>query len=202
MKTRLSFIQALVFTSLSVLYGQEEMGIQKRNRNETALLEELKEYIKEDKSGNDSRVWKIAQELASVGSTNVVQLFLDNIAWKSHEGRRDSLRRITPDTPPDYPMYRALLKIKDVPLHQCMVTLKGTLLKQMNVGLRDEKKESFNLFWAETLQMGITYEIHGEKFIRELESLAETLPNVEQRKSVKQRAEEYRRSLQLRADQK
>ena len=133
---------------------------------EAILLEELKGYIIEDNPDNDPRASGIIQALTDFGSTNVIQFFLDNIDWP-HRAHTANLSTVRPIHPlPARTIYGGLSEIGNVSLRQCV----DALLKEMSWTARFDFLSIF------------TYQLHGEDFVREAESIAEALPDSDSRK--------------------
>lgn len=131
MKVCLSSMQRLAFIS-AILLGVSSCGQdvpkqeQERKEKESALLEKLKGYM----ADNDARANEVIQELVGYGSPNVVQFFLGNITWRHVEKVNgfepvEMVRGHPKPISSRYPMLQALLKIENVPLHQCMDALLG-----------------------------------------------------------------------------
>jgi hypothetical protein len=173
MKTRLLSVRSFVLASAVLwgmsLYGQEtdiSKQVLARNKEESALLEKLKEYMQD----RDARAEKIIQELAEYGSTNVVQFFFDNISWRPGEVFALTRARTFDSF---FPMLQALLRVENVPLHQCI----GALL-----GSKDETNEAQMIAY-------VAKRIHGEDFRREFEKLIEISPNPKRWETLKTRLE-------------
>jgi len=164
---------------------------QDRNAEETILLGKLKGYVRGygvSQSYNTEfteapkDTGEIVRGLAEIGSTNVVQFFLENISWwhsilsaldaaETGGSRRGS-----------FPLTlagHALLTMKDVPLNQCVAAL---------IKSRDGTYE------AQSLEH-ITRMIHSKDFLREVERLAETSPDPKRWKDMKERLENHRLRL-------
>jgi len=117
------------------------------------------------------------QALTEIGSTNIVQFFLDNITWRYPDIGFTMIATTRERNVTGYtygsPFGNALMKCKDVPLQQCMDALarsrEGTLRAYM-------------------LEV-VTRHIHGKDFLREVKVLAEESPDVERWEAVKGRLE-------------
>lgn len=181
MKALLLSMRFLVFASIVLLrmlsHGQTEKGsldVQEQGfkgiGKEFSLFEKLKGYIRD----NDARAEETVREFDRVGSTNIVQFFLDNITWK-HEPKVDGFYRVNTKTKnihiPDYPMVQALLRAKDVPLRQCTDTL-----KEYKDGTMRARAVEY-----------VAKVIHGENFLREIELLAEKSPGTERWEAMRKR---------------
>jgi hypothetical protein len=154
-------------------HGQEApTHVRKENRDEIALLEELKGYIRVDNPSNEPRMLEVIRELTEIASTNVVNFFLGNISWTRFAARRVvSPTTLNPDTYfPAQPMYDALLKVKEVPLRKCIDVL-----------MESQKNIMLECFIAQ---------IHGgDAFLREVETIIEESPDPRRRQAIKERLE-------------
>ena len=179
-----SCIQYLIFASIflgnMLAYAQDSETLN--------LLEKLKGYMTVD----DSRLflardksyiilWKdtddVIQKLIDIGSPDVAQFFLDNITWenlKSASSDDTNLQRSVRRRVLDSYFGKALLKMKGVPLHQCMDTL-----------MRSEEG-TVNALMLEC----VTGLIHSrDDFMREVESLIKTSPDPKRWQTMKERLE-------------
>jgi len=185
MKTRLLSVQTIVlasavFSGIS-FYGQEldvPKQVQEKNKEASALLEKLKGYMQDDDIRAPRDMQKVIDDLVEIGSTNVVQFFLDNITWKPTKVNgfysvETNVRGSVIVTVRQSPMGSALVKIKDVPLCQCLDTL-----------MRSEDGT------IEALMLECVAKwIHGKMFLCEIEKLAETSPDTERWMNMRKRLE-------------
>jgi len=150
---------------------------QDKREEEIALLEKLKGYMRDDDIRALYDMQEVVRKLTEIGSTNVVQFFLDNAIWRYSKqvlflqgmaggGRTVALRL--------GPMGDALIRMKDVPLRQCVDRL---------------TKSKDGTFEALALEY-VTGRIHGkEVFLREVEKLIKTSPDPKRWQAMKERLE-------------
>jgi len=164
----------------NAFYGHSHETPQEKMAKESALLEKLKGYMAEDDSRNRENVKDVIGELwevAELGSTNVIQFFLNNITWLHSD---DALGRNMIAGGASGSVMRnlgymgdVLIQIKDVLLHQCMDAL---------IRSKDGTMQALSLEY-------VTGRIHGKNFLQEVTKLAETSSNPERWKAMQERIE-------------
>ena len=159
MKTHILSVLGFATASIALwhmpLHGQGQGESQEKNARESTLLEKLKDYIQD----NDIRAEETIRELSEFGSTNVVQFFLDNIGWRHQPQYSTVMEALLATTDSkaihiieDYPMAKALLNMKDVPLRQCV----DAYMKTSGIWNNIEH---------------LAKQIHGDEFLQAVESL-------------------------------
>jgi len=184
-----------VFGEVLALGQNVPRQVQDRGNEETILLEKLNGYVRGYNisrpfigiTGAPKDTGEVVQGLAEIGSTNVVQFFLDNIGWWHSIFIALDAEETGGSRWGSFPLTltgHALLTMKNVPLRQCVDAL---------------IKSKEGTYEAQSLEC-VTRIIHGQDFLREVKKLAETSPDPKRWKDMKERLENHKLRLYLPSD--